>query len=235
MSRIMGGATRLIQGIQHFQERVFGDKRSLFRRLASGQSPVALFITCSDSRINPNLLTQTDPGQLFILRNAGNLVPPHGGASGEGATLEYAVKHLRVPEVIVCGHSRCGAVQGLLAPDSLGELPGVAAWLTHARDLLPGLERDAASLPPADKLAIAIERNVLLLVEHAKTYPFVAEALSAGRMRLHAWVYHFESGQVSAHVPGEPRFVPVSQARRNQRMAPAPSAPSGQAVLGDSI
>lgn len=115
---------KLIQGLHHFQTNVFSSQRELFERLARGQSPDALFITCSDSRINPNLITHTEPGELFILRNAGNIIPPYGAANGgEGATVEYAVAALGVRDIIVCGHSHCGAMNGLLNLDSLGELP----------------------------------------------------------------------------------------------------------------
>lgn len=226
--------TRIIQGIQHFQAHIFGSKKTLFRRLGEGQAPHALFITCSDSRIDPNLLTQTDPGEIFILRNAGNLVPPHGVRGGEAATLEFALKQLQVPDVIVCGHSKCGAMQGLLAPDALRELPEVAAWLEYSRAILPGLEQAAATLPPAEKLTLAIERNVLLQLEHLKSYPFVADALAAGRLRLHGWVYFLESGQVTAHVPGHERFMPLEEAVR-KRLSAAAAGATDHGVLGDSI
>ena len=108
---------KLIHGLHHFQTALFGSQRELFERLAEGQSPEVLFITCSDSRINPNLLTQTEPGELFILRNAGNIVPPYGAVQGgEAATIEFAVAGLGVKDIIVCGHSHCGAMKGLLEP-----------------------------------------------------------------------------------------------------------------------
>src|SRR5437763_1705755 len=124
---------KLLQGIHHFQANIFRSQRDLFERLAHGQKPDALFITCSDSRINPNLITQTEPGDLFILRNAGNIIPPHGAANGgEGATIEYAVTALGVEDIIVCGHSHCGAMQGMLTPEELVDLPATRAWLSHA-------------------------------------------------------------------------------------------------------
>ena len=102
---------KLLEGLHHFQQNIFSSQRELFERLAKGQSPETLFITCSDSRINPNLLTQTQPGELFILRNAGNIIPPYGAANGgEGATIEYAVAVLGVKDIIVCGHAHCGAM-----------------------------------------------------------------------------------------------------------------------------
>lgn len=207
----MAGATRIIQGIQRFQESVFGEKESLFRRLSEGQSPHALFITCCDSRIDPNLLTQTEPGELFIHRNIGNQVPPYACSGGVRATLEYALKTLDIRDVIVCGHSKCGAMQGLLNPDSLRDMPFVSQWLEHARAILPAVEQAAAALSPDEKLNLAVERNVLLQLEHLKAYPFVAEALSASRLRLHGWVYFFESGQVTAHDAKEGRFLPLAR------------------------
>jgi carbonic anhydrase len=200
--------TRLIRGALDFQRRVFGTKKSLFGRLAKGQRPRELFITCSDSRINPNLLTLTEPGELFILRNAGNLVPPHGGqAGGEAATVEYAVVQLKVRDIIVCGHSHCGAMQGLLQPKALKDLPCVAAWLSHAREVLPQVQ----SAPESERLQAAIDANVLLQLEHLRSHPAVATAQAARKLRLHGWVYHFETGDVRTYDPVAGRFVSLAE------------------------
>lgn len=202
--------TRIIQGVLHFQRWIFGGQQSLFRGLGKGQQPLALFITCSDSRINPNLLTQTEPGELFILRNAGNLVPPAGGAAnGEEATIEYAVAHLRVRDVILCGHSKCGAVQGLLNPRAVAAMPAVAGWLEHARGVLADVEA-AGALSEEQKLALAIEKNVLHQLEHLKTHRAVAAALAARTLRLHGWVYHFETGMVDGYDPVTGKFAPLA-------------------------
>ena len=124
----------LFQGIHQFQKEDFRQLHDLFQELVHGQNPETLFITCSDSRIIPDMLAQTNPGELFVLRNAGNLVPPHGAGSGaEAATIEYAVAQLRVRDIILCGHSKCGAMHGLLEPESLKRLPNVAAWLDLER------------------------------------------------------------------------------------------------------
>ena len=141
--------TRIIQGVLDFQKRIFGPKRSLFQRLGKGQQPWALFITCSDSRINPNLLTQTGPGELFILRNAGNLVPPPSASfNGEAATIEYAVVQLKVRDIILCGHAKCGAMQGLLEPHTLTKLPQVAGWLGYAQPVLEQMKQLGPTLSP---------------------------------------------------------------------------------------
>jgi carbonic anhydrase len=237
MSRnIFGGATRIIQGVQKFQQRIFGKKEALFKRLGEGQSPLALMITCSDSRINPNLLTQTEPGELFILRNAGNIVPPHSEApSGEAATVEYALHQLHVRDVIVCGHSRCGAIQGLLTPQALDPMPQVKSWLEFARPVLDRLPKEDKTLSAATLLGLAVEKNTLVQMDHLKTYPVVQHALAAGTLRLHAWVYHFESGNVTAHVPDRARFVPLEEVPRQQSVEHEPSQSESLGELGDSI
>src|SRR5688500_10298617 len=163
---------RLIEGIPHFQANVFGSQRELFERLAEGQNPEALFISCSDSRINPNLLTQTEPGDLFILRNAGNIIPPHGAANGgEGATIEFAVAGLGVQDIIVCGHSHCGAVRGLLHPESLQDMPAVAAWLSHAEATRRIMREKYSDRVGAAQLTTAVEENVLVQLENLRTHP----------------------------------------------------------------
>lgn len=227
MSKIFrAGVTRLIEGVGRFQEAVFKTKEETFRRLGSGQSPGVLFITCSDSRINPNLLTQTDLGDLFILRTAGNLIPPYGGPpSGEAATVEYAVANLRVRDLIVCGHSKCGAVIGLMNPAGLTDLPAVRAWLAQADSVRAEVENAGASLPPEERLNLAIERNVLQQVKNLQTHPAVQAGLAENRVRLHAWVYHFETGIVLAHDATVGRFVPLPDASRT-----GSDRPSGAAV-----
>jgi carbonic anhydrase len=203
--------TRIMQGVLEFQRRIFGKKRDLFQQLGKGQKPLALFVTCSDSRIIPDLLAQTEPGELFVLRNAGNLVPPYGAGSGaEAATIEYAIVQLRIREIILCGHSRCGAMHGLLEPpEALGKLPSVAGWLQYAKDVLPQVPE--AGLTADQRLEQVIEKNVLLQLEHLKTHPSVKAALEARALRLHGWVYHFEQGKVDVYDPLTGRFVPVDQ------------------------
>jgi carbonic anhydrase len=201
--------TRIIQGVLDFQRRIFGQKRELFQQLGKGQKPLALFITCSDSRIEPGLLSQTQPGELFILRNAGNIVPPHdAGMWAEAATIEYAVVQLRVRDVILCGHSKCGAMHGLLEPEALAKLPSVAGWLGHAKEVLANVP---AGAPEEERLPRAIEQNVLVQLEHLKTHPAVREALAARTLRLHGWVYHFERGKVDTYDPLSGQFRPLEQ------------------------
>jgi carbonic anhydrase len=208
--------TRIIQGVLDFQKRVFGGKRELYQELGRGQKPLALFITCSDSRVTPDSLTQTGPGELFILRNAGNIIPPHGaGAWAEAATIEYAIVQLRVRDIILCGHSKCGAMHGLLNPHALGKLPCVAGWLAHAQDVLPRVQA-VAGLTPEQQLDKAIQENVLVQLEHMKSHPAVRDALAARALRLHGWVYHFEKGFVESYDPLTGKFVPLEQQVRQK-------------------
>lgn len=191
---------QILHGIRIFQHRVFPVRRQEFERLAGGQQPHTLLITCSDSRIVPELLTQSLPGELFVSRNAGNLVPPwdeeHPG--GEAATVEFAVEVLKVQHVVVCGHSDCGAMKGLLKPESVTKLPAVRGWLKYAGDTR---QKVSQSMPDGatdqECLTEAIKTNVQLQLEHLRTYPAVAAAESRGELALHGWFYQFESGEVS--------------------------------------
>ncbi|MBM4069292.1 MAG: carbonic anhydrase [Planctomycetes bacterium] len=204
---------KLVQGIHQFQENIFSSQRELFERLAAGQNPDALFVTCSDSRINPNLITQTDPGELFILRNAGNIVPPYGAANGgEGATIEFAVVGLGVKDIIVCGHSHCGAIKALLAPDDLREnMPAVRAWLKHAEATRWIVKEKYAGLRGPDLMSVAIQENVLAQLDNMRSHPAVASRLASGQLKLHAWVYKIETGQVFAYDPERGQLQPLSQ------------------------
>jgi len=202
---------KLVKGVHAFQEEVFRSERELFRRLAEGQSPETLFVTCSDSRINPNLLTGTSPGELFILRNAGNIVPPFSTVPcGEHATIEYAVAALEVQDIIVCGHTRCGAIDALLKPSSTEDLPAVRAWLSYAEDTKRIMDTSYAGLSEEARVSVAVQENVLVQIEHLKTLPTVAERLKDHTLGLHAWVYLIETGEVYAYDRTSGQYVPLS-------------------------
>jgi carbonic anhydrase len=189
----------LIRGIHQFQTEDFRPMATLFQQLAERQSPETLFITCSDSRINPNLLTRTQPGELFILRNAGNIIPVGAATCGEVATIEYAVAALGVKDIIVCGHTHCGAMDGLLHPEKLAGLPSVASWLEHAATTRRIVQDHYSHLPDDRKLVAAVEENVLVQLEHVRTIPAVASRLRRGDLHLHGWVYKIETGEVFAY------------------------------------
>ncbi len=181
---------KLEKGIEKFQSDVLPKMQENFSRLANGQSPETLFITCSDSRIDPNLVTQTEPGELFVIRNAGNIVPKPGvGELSVEATIQYAVDVLKVEHIVVCGHSHCGAVTGLLNLDSLESLPVIRDWVKRSEKILEELD-DTSDVPKA------IGCNVMLQLEHLKEYECVQNALKENRISLHGWVYHFETGKV---------------------------------------
>jgi carbonic anhydrase len=198
---------QLVQGIHQFQTSYFGSQQELFERLAAGQAPMALFITCSDSRISPGLLMQTKPGDLFILRNAGNMIPPYGASrGGEEATIEYAVRALDVKHIIVCGHSHCGAIKALLNPEMVVEMPAVANWLSHAEATRRIVKENYSHLDEVSKQKAAIEEHVLVQLENIRTHPSVAAKLSKGDLTLHGWVYKIEAGEVYSYNPTQGQF-----------------------------
>ncbi|MCA9036357.1 MAG: carbonic anhydrase [Planctomycetaceae bacterium] len=203
---------KLIQGIHKFQNEDFRPLQNLFEQLSKGQKPETLFITCSDSRIDPSLLTRTQPGELFILRNAGNIIPAHGEANGgEAATVEFAVAALGVKDVIVCGHSHCGAMKGLLDPDSVKSLPAVSSWLSHAETTRRIVLDNYSHLSGAELVAATVEENVLVQLENLKTLPAVASRIEGDDLHLHGWVYMIETGEVFAYDADVEQFVNVAQ------------------------
>jgi len=204
---------KLVDGIHRFQSGVFGEQKDLFARLSRGQEPDALFITCSDSRVSPTLITQTVPGDLFILRNAGNLVPPYGPIhGGEAATIEYAIEALAVKDIIICGHTHCGAMKAVLDPTGLDELPAVKGWLTYAEATRRVMKTHYKDLLKEEMLETCIEENVLVQIENLRTHPSVLAALSRGELRLHAWIYEIESGKVMAFDGNTGQYLPVAEA-----------------------
>ncbi len=214
---------KIISGIREFQTHDFPEQREFFERLAAKQQkPVALFITCSDSRINPNLITQTEPGELFILRNAGNIVPPHGATStGEEATIEFALTGLGVRDIVVCGHSHCGAVSALLAPYTIREsMPAMSGWLRHAEATRRIVQEKYRDLDEQQLRSIATQENVLVQLKNLQTLPAVAAWLASGELKLHGWVYKIETGQVFAFDAEREQFVPLAE----QPPAPIPSS-----------
>ena len=192
---------KIRQGYRSFYASRLPQHADLFRRLEKGQHPEVLFITCSDSRIDPSLVTQSLPGELFVIRNAGNLVSTRQ-ASGVAATIEYAVRALGVKHIVVCGHSHCGAVAAALAPESLGQLPYVAAWLEESGPDLSGMPSS-----DGDRLEAAVEYNVLSQLDNLRSLPFVAEAIEAGTLELHGCVYRFETGEIFEYDPARRRFA----------------------------
>ena len=188
---------KLIDGLRVFQRRIFKEKQALFQTLSRKQEPRALFITCSDSRVSPTLLTQTEPGDLFILRTAGNLIPTYGAAiGGSTATVEYAVSVLNIEDIIVCGHTDCGAMKALLHPKNLEGLPAVKVWLQQAETTQRIAADHFGHLSGDELFAATIKENVVIQLDHLRTHPAVATKLKNGKLRLHGWVYSIDSGEV---------------------------------------
>jgi carbonic anhydrase len=202
---------KLVSGIAKFQKTLFKDHKQLFEELARQQNPEVLFITCSDSRIDPNMITQTQPGEMFICRNAGNIVPPHAlTTGGVTATIEYAVAVLGVKHIVVCGHTDCGAMKGAMYPDSIKHLRHVSDWLSHCA---PAIARVAARKEAISRsqLLELTEENVILQLQHLQTHPEVASRIAAGNIILHGWVYDIELGEIHCYEKTTGSFVPVSE------------------------
>jgi len=203
---------KLVSGIAKFQKTLFHEKKPLFTQLAKGQNPEVLFITCSDSRIDPNLITQTQPGDLFIARNAGNFVPPHFAqiTTDMDASIEFALKVLKVRHVVICGHTDCGAMKGTLDPESVKHLPHVYNWLSHAAAAAAKVRGRRGKLT-LEQLPELIEENVIQQLKHLETHPAVAERLAKGDLLLHGWVYDIEHGEIHCYEANAGKFVPVSE------------------------
>ena len=201
---------KIREGIGRFQRDVFPQRRTMFEKLAIGQQPRALFLTCADSRIDPSLITQTDPGDLFICRNAGNIVPPHSSMTGGmTASIEYAVAALNVPHLIVCGHSHCGAMAALMHPESTAGLPHTNNWLSYAQAAVQVVEALYPQASEEDRLQALIEHNVLVQLQNLRTHPHVAARLATSRIQLHGWIYMIESGEVLAFDEASRQFRPL--------------------------
>ncbi|MBW8736618.1 MAG: carbonic anhydrase [Streptomyces turgidiscabies] len=182
--------------------RTFGQRPEEFAKLAAGQSPQVLFITCSDSRVVPALITGARPGELFELRTAGNIVPPYASTrpTGEAATIEYAVEVLGVSDIVVCGHSHCGAVGALVRGDDLTAVPAVRDWLAHAAgDPKATATAPASSDTDDPTVASAVQNHVLTQLLRLRSYPCVEQRLAKGQLRLRGWYYEVHTGSVREH------------------------------------
>lgn len=200
----------LLSGVHQFRTQVFEAEKDFFEQLTQSQSPSALVVSCSDSRVDPNLILQAAPGDLFSLRNAGNLVPPFGASTGgEPASIEYAVVALGVKDIVVCGHSRCGAMKALLQPESTRGLPAVQAWLGHAETTRRIIAENYSHLTGDALLDATVQEHVLVQIENLQTHPSVAAKLQRGELNLHAWVYHLETGEIHAFNSQSEAFEPI--------------------------
>ena len=216
---------RLKAGVRRFQSEIYPSRREAYERAASEpQRPHTLLITCADSRIDPEAVTQAGPGEVFVTRNIGNMVPAYGEMlGGVSAVIEYAVSALKVQHLVVCGHSDCGAMKALLHPEAVESMPTVKSWLTNGKAAL-----NIAQSMPADAkrspLAVLTEQNVLMQLQHLKTHPSVAGGLARGEISLSGWIYEIGTAEVRIAEDGQQRFIPISSSQAAGELAGHPIA-----------
>lgn len=212
----------IVDGVRRFHKDVYPEQKALFESLAHEQKPRAMFITCADSRILPELITQSSPGDLFVTRNVGNVVPPYGQMMGGVSTaIEFAVVALGVHHIILCGHSDCGAMKAVLNPEELNRMPTVKAWLRHA-EVAKVVVQENCSCGHQETLDILTEENVVAQLNHLRTHPSVAARLASGQLFIHGWVYDIGTSQIKAYdaETGEFRLIddnPIAMATPKPR------------------
>jgi carbonic anhydrase len=201
----------IIEGFLKFQKNAFPERVRLFKNLANQQSPRALFISCSDSRLVPELVTQREPGDLFVIRNAGNIVPSYGPEpGGVSASVEYAVAALKVNDIVICGHSDCGAMTAIATCECLDHMPAVSSWLRYADSARVVNEARHHVDQPA-KVTAMVRENVIAQLANIQTHPSVRLALEEGRVTLHGWIYDIESGRIDAFDGSTGSFVALAE------------------------
>ena len=200
----------IVDGFLRFHHDVFPEQQELFKKLATAQTPRAMFITCADSRIVPELITQSSPGDLFVTRNVGNVVPPYGQMNGGvSSAIEYAVLALKVHHIIVCGHSDCGAMRAVLNPQSLTKMPTVGAWLRHAEVARTVVENNCSCGSEHETMQVLTKENVIAQLQHLRTHPSVASRMANGQLFIHGWVYNIETSEIKAYDADKGCFLPL--------------------------
>jgi carbonic anhydrase len=204
---------KLKEGVRRFRSAVYPEREQMYARAATEtQRPHTLFIACADARIDPNEITQSAPGEVFVLRNIGNMVPAYGEMmGGNSAVIEFAVDALKVQHIVICGHTDCGAMKALLAPETVKSMPTVTSWLTNAKAALTVAETLHNKVEwRREMLSVLTEQNVLLQLQHLKTHPAVAGAMAMGELTVSGWVYDIGKGQVSIAEDNQRDFIPVT-------------------------
>jgi len=210
-----GGVQKLIAGIHRFRKQYWSENRQLFERLAEqGQTPEALFITCCDSRVDPVVITHGKPGDLFVFKNMGNFVPPYSEnpleGTGVAAAVEYAVAHLQVRDIIVCGHSDCGAMKALYSDRShYADTPHIGEWLKYGERTMRMVTESYPELSREERLKITPKENVLVQMENLRTFPVVLKAVKEGRLHVHAWFFDIRMGRVYSYSPEKEQYEPI--------------------------
>ena len=202
----------IIRGVHKFRTGEYLRQREFYQQLAAKQQkPKALVITCSDSRVLPNVFAQTEPGDLFIVRNAGNIVAPHGApGGGEAATIEYSLEVLGIRNISLCGHSQCGAMKAILDNKPLTHLPAIDSWFKHAESTRRIVQRRYQHLEGAELAAAATEENILVQLNNLSTHPCVASRLAAGEVNLYGWYYDIGRGSVSQYDQQQGKFFELN-------------------------
>ncbi len=199
---------RLVEGYRKFRSEAFPEMRGHFHLLAELQTPETLFITCSDSRVVPNLILQAEPGELFIARHIGNVVPPVGEVAGAvSATIEYAVLVLKVKHIIICGHSDCGAIKAVIEKTKLKGLPLAERWLEYVESAWKFRDPSEPMTDDAARLRALIRANVIAQMRNTKTHPEVAAAVASRRLQVHGWYYDILTGAIDAYDEGARKFI----------------------------
>ncbi len=207
---MVAAVQKLARGIHQFQSNYFAKNRRLFEQLATaGQRPETLFITCSDSRVMPEIITSAAPGELFIVRNVGNIVPSveRGVIGGVAAAIQYAVEALQITNIIVCGHTQCGAIDAIMHPERLKHLDYVARWLDEAQCIPQILAERYGDLEGEARMTAAVEENVLVQLENLRSYPFLVDRLNKGTLELNGWVFKIATGEVYDYDPDREEFL----------------------------
>lgn len=203
---------KVVEGVKKFQAEVYPAQREKFASLKSRQQPIAMFITCADSRVVPNLFTQTGPGDFFIERNPGNLVPHYSEfVGGVSAGVEYAMLVLKVPLVIICGHTDCGVMKSLLHSEQTNGLPAMQQWMRYASEAQHRIMRDHGEAAQEEKLRLITEYNVLAQIENLKSHPSVHSRVISGELDIRGWVYDIGDGSIWAANPETGRFARIGQ------------------------
>lgn len=211
---------RLIEGVHKFRRDEFGNFRKLFRKLSQeGQKPHTLFITCSDSRVLAELITQSKPGDLFVVKNIGNIIPPasvKGSTNSTAAAIEFAVEALGVADIVVCGHSQCGAISALMGEAKVGDnVPHLREWLELALPVKSTVEKEYTHLKlPEARLNAAAEENVLFALDNLRTYPCVQSRLANDLLRIHGWFFKIATAELFAYDPESKQFQPIAESAK---------------------
>jgi len=213
---------RLYKGIHKFQESYFKKEEEFFMRLSKEQEPEVLFITCADSRVDPNLVTQSRPGELFIVRNVGNIVPPYDAIKDKNsvaAAIEFAVMMLKVKDIIVCGHSNCGAMHALYKDENeLKDMPHLRDWLELSAPVRDFVMKSYSNSSEEIRLRVTEEENILFQLHNIQTYPIVKKALDEGTLHLHGWYYNIATGSIYYYDSSEDVFKPISKQSLEETM-----------------